>query len=128
MRFSPTLGSGRATPCSAWAGASVNRGSGSCTPATAQRAWGRRPAMQGKLLACDEALPLSDCKQSVGSDLAEAANHAQAEADAVLALAVVLQGAVPVAVAHGYRPGFDAVAAGVLQYLVGAGEGHRPAV
>src|SRR5690606_28584580 len=49
-------------------------------------------------------------------------------ADAVFALAVVLQSAVPVAVTHVYRPGFDAMAAGVLQDLIGAVEAHGPAV
>src|SRR5690606_40746198 len=58
-------------------------------------------------------LPLSGCNQSVGIVFAEAADHAQAQADAVFALAVVLQSAVPVAVAYVYRPGFDAVTAGV---------------
>src|SRR5690606_38466009 len=85
-------------------------------------------AAQGQLLYRCKALPLSGCNQSVGIVLAEAADHAQAQADAVFALAVVLQGAVPVAVAHVYRPGFDAMAAGVLQTLVGAVEALVQAV
>src|SRR5690606_33626755 len=83
-------------------------------------------AAQGQLLYRCEALPLSGCNQPVGIVLAEAADHAQTQADAVFALAVVLQGAVPLAVAHVYRPGFDAVAAGVLQNLVGAVKAHGP--
>src|SRR5690606_23914609 len=72
--------------------------------------------------------PLPCLHQPVSIVLAEAADHAHAQADAVFAVAVVFQGAVPVAVAHVYRPGFDAVAASVLQDLVGAVEAHGPAV